>query len=100
MVRTDSDAWLQSYTGTMEEFYTKHIPMFFNILPWLSKTHNLLSEDKKEKKTISVLTFSGKLNHWTVIQATGQDAFLKPFKDTCPSLWKDQYTKYNAAVQV
>ena len=48
MVRTDSDAWLQSYTGTMEEFYTKHIPMFFNILPWLNKTHNLLSKDARK----------------------------------------------------
>ena len=52
MVRSDSEAWLRSYTGMMEEFYTKHIPMFFNILPWLSKTHNLLSEDKKRKKTM------------------------------------------------
>ena len=50
MVRSDSEAWLRSYTGMMEEFYTKHIPMFFNILPWLSETHNLLSEDKKEKR--------------------------------------------------
>ena len=45
MVRSDSEAWLRSYTGMMTEFYTKHVPMFFRILPWLSRTHSLLSED-------------------------------------------------------
>ena len=50
MVRSDSEAWLRSYTGMMEEFYTKHIPMFFNILPWLSKTHNLLRLSKDARK--------------------------------------------------
>mgnify|MGYP007015868000 CR=1 FL=1 len=45
MVRSDSEAWLKSYIGTMEEFYTKHMTMFYNILPWLSRTHSLLSEN-------------------------------------------------------
>ena len=45
MVRSDSEAWLRSYIGTMEEFYTKHMPMFYNILPWLSRTYSLLSEN-------------------------------------------------------
>lgn len=102
MVRSDSQAWLRSYTGTLDELYTKHIPMFYNVLPWLSKTHAALSEKKNEWNIQLTLhsIYAGNLNHFCMIQATGQDAFLKPFEETCPSLWKDQYTRYNAAVQV
>ena len=67
----------------MEEVNSKHVHLFFNILPWLSRTHGLLR----------------KLNPFCLIQSTGQDSFTKPLSETSPSLWKDQYSKYNAAVK-
>jgi len=83
MERQDSEAWLRSYAGMMEEVNTKYVNLFFNVQPWLSKTHRLLR----------------KLNHFCLIQSTGQDSFAKPLAETSPSLWKDQYTRYNAAVK-
>ena len=59
MMRSDSEAWLKSYISTMEEFYTKHMPMFYNILPWLSRTHSLLSENTN-KQNIDDMTLFGR----------------------------------------
>ena len=78
MVRSDSEAWLRSYIGTQEEFYTKHMPMFYNILPRFSRTHNLLSEsiDRQIEHCFVDMTLFGRQINPLVYNSSHRSKFL------------------------
>ena len=44
MERSSADAWHESYVKMLEEYIAHHRPRFYYLLPWLSKTHDNLSE--------------------------------------------------------
>ena len=35
-----------------------------------------------------------------MIQATGYDSYGQPLSEICPALWRDTYTRHNAAIKV
>ena len=46
MERSSADAWYESYVKMLEEYIDHHRPRFYYLLPWLSETHDNLSESK------------------------------------------------------
>ena len=46
--RESSEAWLRSWVGMLDEYYTHHRSRFHRLLPWLSDTHNKLGEWVRE----------------------------------------------------
>ena len=54
MERSSADAWHESYVKMLEEYISHHRPRFYYLLPWLSKTHDNLSEFKNISKTVTI----------------------------------------------
>ena len=43
MERDSADAWFRSYYNMLTEYVRHQAPWYYNYLPWLSRTHDMLS---------------------------------------------------------
>ena len=46
MERENSEVWLKSYVSMLEDYKQNQRPYLYNLLPWLSNTHDKLGKTK------------------------------------------------------
>ena len=103
MERSSADAWYDSYVRMVDEYIERHRPRLHHLLPWLSKTHDNLSNPTLYLSLYWFFCSSAKLGAFNMILSSASNLNHIPLpirSNSCSSVWKDTYTRHNAAVKV